>query len=41
MNLMGIGYDVHRLVRGRKLILGGVDIPHDTGLDGHSDADAL
>jgi len=41
MNLLGIGYDVHRLVRGRKLILGGVDIPHDTGLDGHSDADAL
>jgi len=41
MNLMGIGYDVHRLVRGRKLILGGVDIPNDTGLDGHSDADAL
>ncbi len=41
MNLMGIGYDVHRLVRGRKLILGGVEIPHDTGLDGHSDADAL
>ena len=39
MNVMGIGYDVHRLVRGRKLILGGVDIPHDTGLDGHSDAD--
>ena len=41
MVLLGIGYDVHRLVRGRKLILGGVDIPHDTGLDGHSDADAL
>ncbi len=41
MLLLGIGYDVHRLVRGRKLILGGVDIPHDTGLDGHSDADAL
>jgi 2-C-methyl-D-erythritol 2,4-cyclodiphosphate synthase len=40
-SLLGIGYDVHRLVRGRKLILGGVDIPHDTGLDGHSDADAL
>jgi 2-C-methyl-D-erythritol 2,4-cyclodiphosphate synthase len=40
MLLLGIGYDVHRLVRGRKLILGGVDIPHDTGLDGHSDADA-
>ena len=41
MNLSGIGYDVHQLVRGRKLILGGVEIPHDTGLDGHSDADAL
>src|ERR1700678_362193 len=41
MLLLGIGYDVHRLIRGRKLILGGVDIPHDTGLDGHSDADAL
>jgi 2-C-methyl-D-erythritol 2,4-cyclodiphosphate synthase len=41
MTLNGIGYDVHRLVRGRKLILGGVDIAHDTGLDGHSDADAL
>jgi len=41
MTLNGIGYDVHRLVRGRKLILGGVDIPNDTGLEGHSDADAL
>jgi len=38
---VGIGYDVHPLVPGRKLILGGVDIPHDRGLDGHSDADAL
>jgi len=37
----GIGYDVHRLVEGRRLILGGVDIPHITGLDGHSDADVL
>jgi 2-C-methyl-D-erythritol 2,4-cyclodiphosphate synthase len=37
----GIGYDVHRLVSGRKCILGGVDIPHDTGLEGHSDADVL
>ena len=37
----GIGYDVHRLVEGRKLILGGVEIPHTTGLDGHSDADVL
>jgi 2-C-methyl-D-erythritol 2,4-cyclodiphosphate synthase len=38
---VGIGYDVHQLVAGRKLILGGVDIPHTKGLDGHSDADAL
>lgn len=38
---IGNGYDVHRLVAGRKLILGGVDVPHATGLDGHSDADAL
>ena len=41
MNRVGIGYDVHRLVAGRKLILGGVEIPHGKGLDGHSDADAL
>ena len=38
---IGHGYDVHRLVEGRKLILGGVDIPHTTGLLGHSDADVL
>lgn len=38
---VGIGYDVHRLVKGRKLILGGVEIAHETGLDGHSDADVL
>lgn len=38
---VGIGYDVHRLVEGRKLILGGVDIPHGKGLEGHSDADVL
>ena len=38
---VGIGYDVHQLVEGRKLILGGVEIPHPRGLDGHSDADAL
>ncbi len=38
---VGIGYDVHALVTGRKLILGGVEIPHAKGLDGHSDADAL
>jgi 2-C-methyl-D-erythritol 2,4-cyclodiphosphate synthase len=37
----GIGYDVHRLAEGRKLILGGVEIPHSHGLDGHSDADVL
>src|SRR5882672_3932990 len=41
MNHVGIGYDVHQLVPGRKLILGGVEIPHDKGLDGHSDADVL
>jgi 2-C-methyl-D-erythritol 2,4-cyclodiphosphate synthase len=38
---VGIGYDVHALVEGRKLVLGGVEIPHTKGLDGHSDADAL
>jgi 2-C-methyl-D-erythritol 2,4-cyclodiphosphate synthase len=38
---VGQGYDVHKLVEGRKLILGGVEIPHPTGLLGHSDADAL
>lgn len=38
---VGQGYDVHRLVEGRKLILGGVDIPFERGLLGHSDADAL
>lgn len=38
---IGHGYDVHRLVKGRALILGGVQIPHDVGLDGHSDADVL
>ena len=38
---IGHGYDVHRLVEGRKLILGGVDIPHTLGLLGHSDADVL
>jgi 2-C-methyl-D-erythritol 2,4-cyclodiphosphate synthase len=37
----GIGYDAHRLVTGRKLILGGVAIPHNRGLEGHSDADVL
>ena len=38
---VGIGYDVHALVEGRKLVLGCVEIPHSRGLDGHSDADAL
>lgn len=38
---IGHGYDVHRLVEGRKLILGGVEIPFDKGLEGHSDADVL
>ena len=38
---VGYGYDVHRLVEGRKLILGGVDIPFEKGLLGHSDADVL
>ncbi len=38
---IGNGYDVHRLKSGRKLILGGVDIPFELGLDGHSDADVL
>jgi 2-C-methyl-D-erythritol 2,4-cyclodiphosphate synthase len=37
----GIGYDVHRLAKGRKLILGGVEIAHSLGLEGHSDADVL
>jgi 2-C-methyl-D-erythritol 2,4-cyclodiphosphate synthase len=37
----GIGYDVHRFGDGRKLILGGLEIPHSRGLDGHSDADVL
>ncbi len=38
---IGIGYDIHRLVEGRKLVLGGVEIPHAKGLLGHSDADVL
>lgn len=38
---IGLGYDVHAFAQGRKLILGGVDIPHHQGLDGHSDADVL
>ena len=39
--MIGIGYDVHRFAEGRPLILGGVEIPHSHGLDGHSDADEL
>lgn len=38
---IGQGYDVHRLVSGRRLVVGGVEIPHETGLLGHSDADVL
>ncbi len=38
---VGTGFDVHRLVAGRRLVLGGVEIPHDRGLLGHSDADVL
>ena len=38
---IGFGYDVHRLVEGRPLIIGGVRVPHETGLEGHSDADVL
>ncbi|HST56645.1 MAG TPA: 2-C-methyl-D-erythritol 2,4-cyclodiphosphate synthase [Solirubrobacteraceae bacterium] len=41
MILTGLGYDSHRLSAGRRLILGGVEIPHEQGLDGHSDADVL
>lgn len=39
--MIGIGYDVHRFAENRPLILGGVEIPHSHGLDGHSDADVL
>ena len=38
---VGMGYDVHKLVEGRKLTIGGVEIPHSLGLLGHSDADVL
>jgi 2-C-methyl-D-erythritol 2,4-cyclodiphosphate synthase len=38
---IGLGYDIHRLVQGRRLVLGGVEFDHPTGLDGHSDADVL
>jgi 2-C-methyl-D-erythritol 2,4-cyclodiphosphate synthase len=38
---VGIGYDIHRLAKGRRLVLGGVEISHDRGLEGHSDADVV
>ncbi len=41
MSLSGIGYDCHRFAAGRRLVLGGVEIPHELGLEGHSDADVL
>ena len=41
MTRVGLGYDSHRLVEGRRLVLGGVEIEHERGLEGHSDADAL
>ncbi|HUI07888.1 MAG TPA: 2-C-methyl-D-erythritol 2,4-cyclodiphosphate synthase [Verrucomicrobiae bacterium] len=41
MNRVGIGIDVHRFAAGRKCIIGGVEIPHESGLEGHSDADVL
>src|ERR1700758_4881970 len=41
MHRVGIGFDAHRFSRGRKLILGGVEIPFELGLEGHSDADVL
>ncbi|HEV7163234.1 MAG TPA: 2-C-methyl-D-erythritol 2,4-cyclodiphosphate synthase [Solirubrobacteraceae bacterium] len=41
MTLVGIGYDSHRLTAGRRLIVGGVEIPYERGLDGHSDSDVL
>jgi len=41
MTLMGIGFDSHRLVDGRRLVIGGVEIPFERGLDGHSDSDVL
>jgi 2-C-methyl-D-erythritol 2,4-cyclodiphosphate synthase len=41
MTLAGIGYDSHRLLEGRRLVIGGVEIPHERGLHGHSDSDVL
>jgi 2-C-methyl-D-erythritol 2,4-cyclodiphosphate synthase len=41
VSLVGIGYDSHRLAEGRRLVIGGVEIPYERGLDGHSDSDVL
>lgn len=41
MNRIGIGYDIHKVTEGRRLVLGGLEIPWDKGLAGHSDADVL
>lgn len=41
MTLTGLGYDIHRFAAGRSLVLGGVTVPHERGLEGHSDADVL
>ena len=41
MNLIGIGYDSHRLAEGRRLLIGGVEFPYERGLEGHSDSDVL
>lgn len=41
MNLVGIGFDSHRFAAGRRLVIGGVEIPYERGLDGHSDSDVL
>lgn len=41
MTLVGIGYDSHRLAQGRRLVIGGIEIPYERGLDGHSDSDVL
>ena len=41
MTTTGLGYDIHRFAPGRPLVLGGIEIPHDLGLEGHSDADVL
>ncbi len=41
MTLVGLGYDSHRLATGRRLVVGGVEIPYERGLDGHSDSDVL